>query len=104
MPANENLRNGLVGQAVLDDLHEKGMAVYERLKQSLESKHWNRFVAIHVDSGDFAVGSTAGEASRNLRVARSPDGRMFIRKIGDEPEYELAARILAGDLAARATK
>jgi hypothetical protein len=96
--------NGLVSQDMLDELHAKGSAVYERLRQSLESEHWNRFVAIHVDSGDYAVGKTAGEASRRLRALRQPDGRMFLRKIGNEPEYELSARILDGEMEARKPK
>jgi hypothetical protein len=96
--------NGVISQDVLDELHAKGSVIYDRWKSALEAEHWNQFVAIHVDSGDYAVGKTAAEASRNLRALRQPDGRMFLRKIGDEPEYDLSARILAGEQEAKKTK
>src|SRR5258708_4906181 len=104
MTSNGNMKNGLVDEATLRELGRKGLAIYDRLKAQIEAEHWNEFVAIHVGSEDFAIGKSAGKASREILKTHPPDGQVFIRKIGDEPEYELAARILAGEMMAGTRK
>jgi hypothetical protein len=101
MPSN---KSGLADQATLDELDKKGMAIYDRLKDQLEAESLNRCAAIHVGTGEFSVASSAIEAMRSLLRIHGPDGQLFVRKIGDEPEYDLAARILAGELVAGAQK
>jgi len=54
-----------------------------------------QFVAIHVDTGDYVIAPSSSAALRALRATHPPDGRIFIRRIGDEPDYELSMRILA---------
>jgi hypothetical protein len=39
------------------------------------------------------------DQSKKLDQGKGHDGKMFVRQIGDEPEYALAARILASELA-----
>jgi hypothetical protein len=85
----------LLSEEQVDGLGERGMAIYEdRLMAATEPAHNRKFVAVHVDTGDYGVGRTSGDAMRAIRKKRSRDGQLFIRKIGDEPKYQLAARIL----------
>ena len=89
---------------VREEIACKGSAVYERIRERLEASDRGKQVAIHVDTGDYAIGRTSAEAGRALLAGKRPDGRMFVRQIGDEPEYALAARILAGELASQTRK
>ena len=83
---------------VLSDLSRRGLAIYdERLRATLEPEQNGRYVAIHVPTGDYAVGSSSGEAMREMLKRRPADGQLVIRRIGPEPDYGMAARALAGD-------
>jgi hypothetical protein len=85
-------------EEMLQELGDKGQAIYEKLKPILEPAHDRQFIAIHVDTGDYEIGRSASVAMRAMRERYPADGRLFIRKIGDEPEYHLAARILASEM------
>jgi hypothetical protein len=89
----------LVSDAVLDELSALGSAIYERLKTRLEPEHNERFVAIHIDTEEYVIARSSGDAMRAMLAQRPADGRLFVRRIGSEPEYGLAARFLATDLA-----
>ena len=66
----------------LEELGQRGAAFYDaHLKAILEPAHDREFVAIHPDTGDYAVARWSGDAVRALR-ARHPEGSMWIRKIG----------------------
>ena len=91
-----------------DEEHEaltkRGLAIYEEtLKPILEPAYDNKYVAIHVDTGDYEVADSTGDAMRAMRKRRT-EGRLLMRRIGNEPEWGLAARIMAGRLAAGQTK
>jgi hypothetical protein len=75
-----------------------------RLKALLEPEHNNEYVAVHVGSGDYYIARTATAAIRKLGEQHPSDGLMFVRKIGDEPEYGLAARLSGKDTAFGANK
>lgn len=82
------------------DVTRRGRALYEaKLKAVLEPEYNNRFVAIHPDSGEYAVADSTGNAMRAIRKSR-PQGRLYLTKIGPEPEYGLTARILMADMMA----
>jgi len=88
----------LMTEQELEALAIRGQAIYDsRLKPILEPIYNNRFLAIHLDSEDYAVGQSTGEAMRTLR-RRHPEGQLYLQKIGPEPEYGLAARILSGEM------
>lgn len=88
----------------LEELGRCGAAFYDaHLRAILEPAHDKEFVAIHPDTGDYAVARWSGDAMRALR-ARHPEGSMWIRKIGSEPEYGLAARLLAAEMQAGKTR
>ncbi len=65
------------------------------LRVLLELEHNNEFVAIKPDSQDYVVARSSGNAMWAM-LSRHPKRRMVLMKIGPEPEYGLAARILAG--------
>lgn len=70
--------------------------IYEnKLKALLEPAYNNHYVAIHIDSEEYEIARFRGAAMRAIRQRR-PEGFLVLMKIGLEPEYGLAARILAG--------
>lgn len=79
----------------LDDLSQQGIVIYERLKPLLEPAHNGEAIAIHVESGDYAVARFTGTAMRTLRQTR-PNGPLVLLRIGSEPEQALAARLFGG--------
>jgi len=81
-------------------LSQRGQALYEtRFKPLLEPAYNGQFVAIHVDSEQYAVGKSSGAAMRAMRQ-RQPEERLVTLKIGPEPQWGLAARLLAGQMIA----
>ncbi len=91
-----------------DEEHEaltnRGLSIYEeKLKEILEPEFDKKYVAIHVDTEDYAVADSSGDAMRAMRK-RHLEGRLVMRRIGREPEWGLAARILAGRMASGQVK
>ncbi len=92
-------------ESELTDLSRQGLALYEaKMKAILEPRYDGQFVAIHVDTEDYAVGRSSGAATQALLKRHPIDGRLVVRKIGPEPEYGLAARLLAGEMMAAQQK
>jgi len=90
----------------IKDIVPLGEQWYEtKIRALVEPEFHNHYVAIHVDSGDYEVAKSTAEASRAL-TKRRPEamGRMMTRRIGDELDYGLIARVLAGEMMARDTK
>ena len=88
----------LVTQEYLEEVGKLGDAIYEKLKPLLEPEHDCKFVTIHVDTEDYAIGKNTSAANRAILERHSIDGRLYTRKIGNEPEYGLSARILASKM------
>jgi hypothetical protein len=81
-----------------EEVMRLGSKIYEnRIRQVVEPDAHGQFVAIHVDSGEYAVARTSSSAIRAIRATHPPDGRIFLRRISDEPDYGLSMRILAGE-------
>ena len=88
------------GGAAMTELTRRGLALYDgKLKALLEPDHNNEFVAIEPDSEEYVIARSSGDAMRAMHK-RYPDRLMVLMKIGPEPEYGLAARILAGEMMA----
>lgn len=84
----------------VDELTQRGLAIYNhKLKAVLEPEYNNQFIAIHADSEDYTIADSTGNAMRAMRKIHAT-GRLLLMKIGPEPEYGLAARILASDMIA----
>lgn len=80
----------------LSELSRKALRVYEtQLRARLEAEHRGEAVAIHVDTGDFALGRTHSQALKALLQRHARDGRVVTLTIGPptESDLRLAARI-----------
>ena len=87
-----------VSEEEAERLSEQGLAVYEnKLKPLLEPFYNNQYVSIHVETEDYALGASSGDAMRAIRK-RHPQGWLVMLKIGGEPEWGLAARLLVGQM------
>jgi len=83
-----------------DEQMRRADALYQdKLKAILEPQHNNEFIAIEPNSGEYAVASSTGNAMRAMH-SRFPTQPLLLKKIGPEPEYDLAARIFASDMRA----
>lgn len=83
-----------------DALSKRGLAIYEeQLRPLLEPFHNNEFVSIHVETEEYALGASSGDALRAMRK-HHPHGWLVIAKIGNEPEWGFAARLLVGQMTA----
>jgi hypothetical protein len=81
--------NNLAADADLAELAARAEAFYaNELKSALEPEHNNAYVAIHVDTRDYAVAPTFREAKR-IMLGRHPiDGKLVVIKIGPEPDND----------------
>jgi hypothetical protein len=80
------------------DVARHGRAIYEeKLKTALEPEQNGKAIAIHLDTGDWAVAEHWGAARRVLRQRR-PAGLIASFMIGPAApdEHALAHRIAAG--------
>lgn len=85
----------------LAEINQLGSEIYEtRLRTLVEAEFDGQYVAIHVDTGDYETAKNRTYAARNLLKRHPIDGRIYVRKIGNEPDYVLAARIMAGEMMA----
>jgi hypothetical protein len=88
-----------IPQGNLTSLGQQGLAIYEtKLRETLEPIHAGESVAIHVDTGDYAIGKSHSLATRELLKRHVQDGRIVTLTIGPPTaaEIRLAARITSG--------
>ena len=83
------------GKFSLDEVSRCGRERFEKLRRQIEAEHWNRYIAIDVETGDFELADRRGAAWRVLNE-RYPEGHFYLRKVGADPEPELAARLFGG--------
>lgn len=86
-------------ESLLSPLAEQGRAIYEkRLKATLEPSHDGEAVAIHVDTGDYALGNSHSSAARILLSRHEPDGRIVTLTIGTptDSDIRLISRVALG--------
>lgn len=77
-----------------DDLTRRGLTFYnERLKAFLEPGHTGEAVAIHVESGDYAVAPSSGEAMR-MMLKKYPGASLLLHTIGISDDPGLVSRML----------
>ena len=62
----------------------------EKLKAQLEPEHIGEIIAIHVQTGDYYLGSDIREACAKGRAAHS-DGDFVCRRVGHAPVYRIGA-------------
>src|SRR5689334_21158149 len=85
--------------SAVSQLAEQARFSYEqRLTPVLEPDCNGQAVAIHVDTGDYAIGVTHRYAVRALLVRHEPDGRIVTLNIAPptDADLRLAARLTPG--------
>ena len=85
-------------QYQLSEVVIQARELYDRkLRALLEPEHAGESLAVHVDSGDYAVGSTRRAAADALMKRREADGRIVTMTIGPPTDADLrfASRIIA---------
>lgn len=76
----------------LSDAAERGLVIYDHLKAFLEPAHLGEVVAIHVDTGEYAVAASSPDALRAMRRLQ-PSGLLFLYTIGPAEDLGLARRM-----------
>ena len=71
-----------------------GKEIYERdIKRLVEADHFGEVVAIDVDSGSYALGKNAIDASESLRK-QSPDAQVWLMRVGHRALYHFGGSSL----------
>lgn len=66
-----------------------GKEIYDRnIRHLVETDHQGRVVAIDVESGSYALGKNAIEASEGLR-AQHPDAQVWLMRVGHRALYHI---------------
>src|SRR6266511_797994 len=78
--------SGTPSQEERDDIVSRGDEIFERLREQVWAEHEGEHIAIHVDTGEYAIARHASDASRALRAGREPDGRLYVRNLTDDPD------------------
>ena len=95
-----SLRRRSAHRADLSDVSRRGLEIYDnQLRESLEPHFNGHVVAIHVDSGDFEVAPSSGDAMRAMRKRR-PTGKLLLHTVGETSDTGLAARMSGTRIAA----
>jgi hypothetical protein len=85
---------------VLSQVSQRGLDLYrDRLKGVVEPEHNGRTIAIHPDSGDYAIAANSPDARRVLRV-RQPNGPIVTMLVGPNQLDQLARRMLGAQFVA----
>lgn len=87
-----------VTEEYLQELAERGEAIYDRLQAALAPEFDGQHIAIHVDTEDYAIAKFSTVAARELGRRHPVDGRIFSRLIGSGPDTDFVARHAAFDV------
>ena len=75
-----------------------GRAIYDNtLKAILEPEYNGRMVAIHLDTGDYAIAGNSPYARRDLRIRR-PTGFIYVTDVGPAPMDGLTLRMMGSQM------
>lgn len=79
----------LLQQTDIEEIAERGGAIYEGIKQEFEPKHLGKFLAIEIASGKTYLGDASSEAVEQARKAH-PGTVFYVVKIGYSAAEALA--------------
>jgi hypothetical protein len=75
------------------EIGERGRAIYEaNIKAKVEAEHFDEFLMLDINTGDYEIGTDEIELSRRLR-ARHPDGVFHMLRIGARATYSLGGAL-----------
>lgn len=78
-------------QLSLREVSERGQNILETLPEELKEQHFGQFIAIEVDTGQYFIGDTAIEATREAQ-RKHPDKIFFLGRIGYPTAYTFKGR------------
>ena len=78
-------------QADIHDISQKGQPIFEALSQKLAETHFGKFIAIEADSGDYFLGETGIEATREAQ-SKYPGKIFFLGRLGYRTAYTFKGR------------
>lgn len=77
-----------------DETARLGKEIYEKdIRHLVEADHHGQVVAINIDSGDYALGENAIEASERLH-AHHPDAEVWLTRVGHRTLYRFGGSSL----------
>lgn len=79
----------LIKDANINDIAERGTAIYEAVKEKYEPDYGGQFLAIDIDSEDIFVGKESAEALQQAREAH-PNKVFYVVKVGFESAEAMA--------------
>jgi len=83
----------------VEEIVRLGRDRYERdIRHQVEPQQDGKFLALDVETGEYAIGDEALDAVRPLR-ARRPDAPIYIHRIGHPAAYRLGGRVVIESLA-----
>lgn len=80
-------------------LGDVAQSLYDaKLKSLVEPQYIGKAIAIHIDSEDYAIGDSHGDAAQKFLQRHSRDGRIVTLTIGPptDSDLRLASRMLSG--------
>ena len=78
-----------------NDTARLGKEIYERdIRHRVEANHHGQVVSIDVDTGSYALGENAIDASKRLRAHR-PDAQVWLTRVGHRTLYRFGGNSLA---------
>lgn len=72
-------------------ISEKGQRILDAIPEELKEEQFGRFIAIEMESGEYFIGDTAIEATREAQV-KHPDKIFFLGRIGYPTAYTFKGR------------
>jgi len=63
------------------EIGRKAKAIYEPLREKLETEHWGEYITIHPEIGDYAISPNHWDAVKEMR-AKYPEVLFFTIRIG----------------------
>jgi hypothetical protein len=78
----------------LQEIVDKGEALYEAVKDQYEPEHKGKFLAIEVESGNFYMGDNSMIAVEKARAA-NPEKLVYLKKIGFSATDILASSFMS---------
>jgi hypothetical protein len=80
-------------QAELDEVAKRGHAIFDKkIAPTITPKDKGKFVAIDVDSGEFAMAGTSLLAFKRIH-AKQPDCRAFLMRVGYRTATKFGRRV-----------
>ena len=84
----------LIKNSSIQEIADKGTAIYEAIKDKYEPDNKGKFLAIEVENSDVSMGDTAREAIEKARV-KNPEKLFYIVKIGFNSTETLAHSLIS---------